>query len=244
MGRLSGKVALVTGAGRGLGKAIAIAFAKEGATLFLTSRTIVEVEAVAKECRSISGSDAIAWQADVTQEAEVTAMFSALDSKLGRIDLLVNNAGTFEGARLEELSLSDWNKVITTNLTAPFLCTRSALQRMKPKRNGRIINIGSIAGQRVRPQSAPYATSKHGLWGLTQVTALEGREYGVTCGVVNPGNILVERRATSGKIEDQEPMMASSDVAEVVLCMAVLPPHVEMLEAIVLPAKQDYVGRG
>lgn len=244
MDRLRGKVALVTGAGRGLGRWIALAFAKEGATLFLVSRTLEEVEKVAQECREISKEDAFVHVGDITQEGDVEAIFAALDEKAAGIDLLVNNAGTFEGAPLEQLSLADWNKVITTNLTGPFLCTRAALQRMKPKRRGRIINIGSIAGQRVRPHSGPYAASKHGLWGLTQVTALEGREYGVTCGVVNPGNILVERRNCSGKTEDNEPMMASADVAEVVLCMATLPPHVEMLEAIVLPAEQDYVGRG
>jgi len=115
---------------------------------------------------------------------------------------------------------------------------------MKPQKSGRIINIGSIAAQRVRPNSAPYATSKHGLWGLTQATALEGREYGVTCCALHPGNVEVERRQGSNKKEDDEPMIAPGDIAEVALLMATLPPHVEMLEAIVLPHRQMYVGRG
>jgi NAD(P)-dependent dehydrogenase (short-subunit alcohol dehydrogenase family) len=115
---------------------------------------------------------------------------------------------------------------------------------MKPRKSGRIINIGSIAAQRVRPNSAPYATSKHGLWGLTQATALEGREYGVTCGAIHPGNVAVERRQASGRTEDEEPMMTPDDIARVALLMATLPPHVEMLEAIVLPNRQMYVGRG
>jgi NAD(P)-dependent dehydrogenase (short-subunit alcohol dehydrogenase family) len=96
----------------------------------------------------------------------------------------------------------------------------------------------------VRPNSAPYAASKHGLWGLTQATALEGREYGVTCGALHPGNVMVERRAGSGRTEDDEPMMTPEQIAEVALLMATLPAHVEMLEAIVLPHRQQYVGRG
>src|SRR5688500_19591092 len=112
---------------------------------------------------------------------------------------------------------------------------------MKPAGSGRIINVGSIAGQRTRVNAAAYTASKHGLWGLTQATALEGREYGVTCGAIHPGNVMVERRQASGKLEDNEPMMAPEDVAEVALVMATLPPHVEMLEALVLPHRQLYV---
>ena len=134
--------------------------------------------------------------------------------------------------------------MINTNLRGPFLCTRAALRLMKPKKSGRIINIGSIAAQRVRPNSAPYAASKHGLWGLTQATALEGREYGVTCGAIHPGNVMVERREGSGRHEDDEPMMTAAEIANVAVLMASLPPHVEMLEAIVLPHRQAYVGRG
>jgi NAD(P)-dependent dehydrogenase (short-subunit alcohol dehydrogenase family) len=115
---------------------------------------------------------------------------------------------------------------------------------MKPARSGRIINIGSIAGQRSRASAAAYTASKHGLWGLTQATALEGRDYGVTCGALHPGNVAVERRQASGKAEDDEPMMSPEDVARVAVLMATLPPDVEMLEAIVLPHRQLYVGRG
>jgi NAD(P)-dependent dehydrogenase (short-subunit alcohol dehydrogenase family) len=114
---------------------------------------------------------------------------------------------------------------------------------MKRQRGGRIINIGSNSAQRVRPGSAPYSASKHGLWGLTQVTALEGREHGITCGCLHPGNVLVERRHTH-RAEDAEPMVSIEEMAEVAVLMATLPPHVEMLEAIVLPRDQAYVGRG
>jgi NAD(P)-dependent dehydrogenase (short-subunit alcohol dehydrogenase family) len=115
---------------------------------------------------------------------------------------------------------------------------------MKRQRQGRIINIGSISAQRVRPHSAAYSASKHGLWGLTQVTALEGREYGVACGCLHPGNVRVERRQGTGQAEDDEPMMAVEELARAVVLMATLPAHVNMLEATVLPVGQLYLGRG
>lgn len=242
-GKLQGKVALVTGAGRGIGRGIALALAGEGANLLLVSRTLSELEATAAACRE-RGVTAVVQAGDVSDEATVERLFEVLHKQFGTLDLLVNNAGAFDGAPLEQLATEAWDRVIATNLRGPFLCTRAALRIMKPKRAGRIINIGSIASQRVRPESAPYAASKHGLWGLTQVTALEGREYGVTCGCLNPGNIRVERRQASGKIEDDEPMISVEEISEVALLMATLPPHVEMLEAVVLPHRQAFVGRG
>jgi len=244
MGKLTGKVAVVTGASRGIGRAIALAFAREGAALVLSSRSLTPLAEVAKSAGQASRAQAIGVAADVSDEEQVEALFARVRDEFGRLDLLVNNAGAFDGGPLDELSVEAWDRVINTNLRGPFLCTRAALRMMKPAGSGRIINIGSIAGQRVRPSSAPYAASKHGLWGLTQATALEGREYGVTCGAIHPGNVAVERRQASGKTEDDEPMMAPEDIAEVALVMATLPPHVEMLEAIVLPHRQLYVGRG
>jgi NAD(P)-dependent dehydrogenase (short-subunit alcohol dehydrogenase family) len=249
MGQLSGQVALVTGASRGIGKAIALALAGDGASLLLTARSAEALAKVAEQATAIASAidgqaRALAFPADVTDEGQVEALFAHHRSQWDRLDLVVNNAGAFDGGPLEELSLETWEKVISTNLRGPFLCTRGALRIMKPQESGRIINIGSIAGQRVRPGSAPYATSKHGLWGLTQATALEGREYGVTCCCLHPGNVLVERRQASGKSEDDEPMIAAEDLARVALLMATLPPHVEMLEAIVLPMAQKYLGRG
>jgi NAD(P)-dependent dehydrogenase (short-subunit alcohol dehydrogenase family) len=244
MKQLDGKVALITGAGRGIGKAIALALAREGAALVLTSRSADELAAVAMEAERLSDAKAIVHAADITEEQQVDSLFAHVNSEFGRLDLLVNNAGAFDGGPLDELTIEAWDRVLNTNLRAPFLCTRAALRLMKPARSGRIINIGSIAGQRSRLNSAPYTTSKHGPWGLTQATALEGREYGVTCGALHPGNVAVERRQSSGKTEDDEPMMSPDDVARVALLMATLPPHVEMLEAIVLPHQQKYVGRG
>src|SRR5262249_52161101 len=150
----------------------------------------------------------------------------------------------FEGGPLDELSVEAWDRVIAVNLRGPFLCTREAMRIMKRQGGGRIINIGSISAQRVRPQSAPYSASKHGLWGLTQVTALEGRAFGISCGCLHPGNTQVGRRQESGKKEDDEPIMTVEELAEAAVLMATLPGHVNMLEAIVLPVGQLYVGRG
>jgi NAD(P)-dependent dehydrogenase (short-subunit alcohol dehydrogenase family) len=182
--------------------------------------------------------------ADVTDETQVHQLFDRTLKEFGRLDILVNNAGAFDGGPLDELSTQAWDKVIAVNLRGPFLCTREAMRIMKRQKGGRIINIGSISAQRVRPHSAPYSASKHGLWGLTQVTALEGRDHGISCGCLHPGNVRVERRQESTKEIDQEPMMTVKELAQTAVLMASLPPHVNMLEAIVLPVEQLYVGRG
>jgi NAD(P)-dependent dehydrogenase (short-subunit alcohol dehydrogenase family) len=242
MGKLDGKVAIVTGAGRGLGRGIARGLAREGAALILAARKADELQATEVELVGL-GADVLTAPTDVTDEVQVESLFGRAIERFGRLDLLVNNAGAFDGGPLDELSTEAWDKVIAVNLRAPFLCTRAAMRIMKRQRVGRIINVGSISAQRVRPCSAPYSASKHGLWGLTQVTALEGREHGITCGCLHPGNIQVERRHTS-RAEDAEPIMSVDEIAEVAVLMATLPPHVEMLEAIVLPHEQHYVGRG
>lgn len=239
MGKLTGKVALVTGGNRGIGKGIARGLAAEGASLVLTGRDQSTLDQAAEEL----DTEVLAVPGDVTSESQVRGVFSRLMEKFGRLDLLVNNAGAFDGGPIEELSLQAWEHVIGVNLRGPFLCTREAFGIMKKQGGGRIINIGSISAQRVRPHSAPYSTSKHGLWGLTQVTALEGREHGITCGCLHPGNVMVERRETS-KDEDQEPMMTVDELAEVAVLMASLPPHMNLLEAIALPKDQLYIGRG
>ncbi len=244
MGKLAGKAALITGASQGIGKAIARAFAAEGADLTLTSRSKEKLDAAKSEIEAEFGVRVLVVAADVTVESQVEEVFVHHMEKYGQLDLLVNNAGAFDGGALETLSLETWEKVMAVNLRGPFLCTREAFRIMKRRDGGRIINIGSISAQRVRPHSAPYSTSKHGLWGLTQVTALEGREFGITCGCLHPGNTLVERRLATGKREDDEPMMTAEELAEAALCMATLPAHVNMLEAIVLPMGQLYVGRG
>jgi NAD(P)-dependent dehydrogenase (short-subunit alcohol dehydrogenase family) len=242
MGNLEGRVALVTGANKGIGKGIARGLATRGAALVLAARGVAELEAAAEEIRALGGPVA-ALPTDVTDEAQVESLFARAIEQFSRLDILVNNAGAFEGGPIDELSAQAWDQVIAVNLRGPFLCTRAAMRNMKRQRSGRIINIGSISAQRVRPHSAAYSASKHGIWGLTQVTALEGREHGITCCCLHPGNVLVERRHT-GRVEDAEPMILVQEIAEVAVLMATLPPHVAMLEAIVLPRDQLYVGRG
>ena len=239
MGQLTGKVALITGASSGIGKGIAEAFANEGAQLILTAR---RAELLTQLAESLP-TEVLALPADVTDEAQVQMVFQQTMQRFGKLDILVNNAGVFDGGPLDELSLATWEKVLAVNLRGPFLCTREALRIMKPQQSGRIINIGSISAQRVRPNSAPYSTSKFGLAGLTQVTALEGRSFGITCGCIHPGNTEVETLANTQR-RSQEPVMQIAEWAQVAVTMAALPAHVNLLEAIVLPRAQPYLGRG
>jgi NAD(P)-dependent dehydrogenase (short-subunit alcohol dehydrogenase family) len=243
MGKLTGKLAVLTGASRGIGRGIAMALARENASLVLNGRDEQRLSATAKELRA-AGASVEHLAGDVADAGFVDQLFAKALRVCGRIDFLVNNAGAFDAAPLDTFPLEAWDRVIATNLRAPFLCTRAALAIMKKQGGGRIINIGSISASRVRPNSAAYSASKHGLWGLTQVAALEGREYGVTVCCLNPGNIAVERRLESSAKEDDEPMISVADIAEVALLMATLPPNVEMLEAVVLPHQHQYVGRG
>lgn len=249
MGRLDQKIAMVTGGGSGIGKAIACALSGEGAKLVIAGRNVEKLTRSAEEI-GIAGATVLSVPTDVTDEAQVNSLFERTLNQFHRLDILVNNAGATDGGPLSEMSLETWNKVIETNLRGPFLCTRSAMQIMKAQGSGRILNIGSISAQRPRLNSAPYATSKFGLWGLTIVTALEGREHGISACCLHPGNVRVETSveevgATCG-IPDysSEPMMKVEEIAEVATLMASLPPHMNMLEAIVLPVKQAYLGRG
>lgn len=239
MGKLDDKVALITGANRGIGRGIAEGFALEGAALILMARDITLLRQTA-ELLTQKGADVLAIPADVSDEKQVQDVFRQGLERFGHLDILVNNAGIFDGGGpLDQISIETWDKVMAVNLRGPLLCTREAFRIMKNQRSGRIINIGSISAQRVRPNSAAYSASKHGLWGLTQVTALEGREYGISCGCLHPGNVLVEKR-----IGTPEPMMNVEDIVPAAVAMASLPPNVNMLEAIVLPVEQLYIGRG
>jgi NAD(P)-dependent dehydrogenase (short-subunit alcohol dehydrogenase family) len=249
MGKLDGKAAIVTGGGSGIGKGIARGLAAEGAKVLIAGRRVEALNEAVKEF-SAAGLTAVAIPTDVTDEAQVSALFARTLERFHRVDILVNNAGAVDGGALDELSMETWDKVIATNLRGPFLCTRSAMRIMKPQGSGRIINIGSISAQRPRVNSAAYATSKFGIWGLTQSTALEGRAHGISACCLHPGNVQVETDdadvgAVTG-ISDyaREPKMNVEEIAEVAVLMATLPPHMNMLEAIVLPVKQAYLGRG
>ena len=243
MGRLDGKVAIVTGAGAGIGKGIARGFAGEGAKLVVASRTRESLDATAAELRA-DGATVLVMTTDVTDESQVMALFDATIDEFGRVDILVNSSGVFDGGPLEEIALETWRHVLDVNITGVFLCTREAVKIMKRQGGGRIINIGSISAQAPRPGSAPYVTTKHALVGLTRATALEGRDYGVVASVLHPGNVLTERRGVSDASRDQEPMMTPDELATAAVTMAALPLHVNMLESIVLPVQQLYLGRG
>jgi len=248
MAQLSDKVAIVGGGGSGIGKGIARALAGEGCTVVISSRNRERLEAAAAELTDATGAHVVAIPADATDEAQVKALFAETMKRFGRLDILVNSSGAFEGGRIDAITTDDWHKVIATNLTAPFLCTREAFAIMKEAGGGRIINVGSISAHRARMHSAPYTSSKFGIWGLTQCTALDGREYGISASCIQPGNTLVERRADrrthAGRDEGPEPMMSVEEVARVALLMATLPPDVNLLEATVLPVEQMYIGRG
>lgn len=240
MGRLDDKVAVVTGGGTGIGKGIARAFASEGADLVIASRNRARLEETAGELRAL-GAEVLVVTADVADEDQVGDLFEQVFVHFGKLDVLVNNSGIFERAAIDEMTYEAWRKVVDVNLSGAFLCTREAMRIMKPRGRGRIINIGSISAQVPRFDSAPYTATKHGLVGLTKSTALEGREFGISACCLHPGNVESDMTTV---VQGKEPMMTQEDIAAVALTMAALPPHVNMLEAIVLPVDQEYLGRG
>ncbi len=241
MNELQGKVCVITGAG--IGKGIARRFAQAGGTLVLAARNAANLEDTAQEARAL-GAEVTVQVTDVTDEAAVLALFAAVDAQHGRTDVLINNAGVFDHGPLHALSLATWQKVVDVNLTGPFLCARSAFQHMLQTGGGRIVNIGSISAHMCRPNAAPYNATKHGLVGLTKSIALEGRDHNIVGSMLHPGNILTERRAARAQPTDQEPMMTVEELAETALAMVMLPLHVNVLETIVLPTTQAYIGRG
>jgi NAD(P)-dependent dehydrogenase (short-subunit alcohol dehydrogenase family) len=240
MGKLDGKVALITGGNKGIGKGIARRLADEGATLVLAARGVEELDQTASELRQ-GGTTVLAVPTDVTDEGQIEALFERTMEVFSRLDILVNNSGAFDGGPLDELSTEALDNVLSVNLRAPFLCTRAAMRIMKQQGGGRIINIGSISAQRVRPQAGPYCASKFGIWGLTQVTALEGRPHGIVASCLHPGATQVRDVPDDGGEENR---LQVDELAEAAVLMATLPAHVNMLEAIVLPVQQPYLGRG
>lgn len=249
MGTLDGKVAVVTGGYTGIGKAITRAFAAEGCSVVIAARNRERLDEAVEEMKELAG-EVVPWPTDVTDEGSVENLFDETIRRFKRIDILVNNAGISEGGRIDEVTLEGFVKVIQINLVGPFLCARAAFRVMKRQNGGRIINIGSIAANRAREHSSSYTASKHGLWGLTQSISLDGREFGISCGQLNPGNTWVERRLasggnpTSGRGQGVEPFIPSDCMANAALYMALLPSEANALEMTVLPTAQLYVGRG
>ncbi|MDP6668078.1 MAG: SDR family oxidoreductase [Dehalococcoidia bacterium] len=250
MGQLDGKVAIITGGGTGIGKGIARAFVEEGCAVVIAARNADRLDAAAEELagNASSGGSVVAIPTDVTDEEQMVSLFAQTMDQFGRLDILVSNSGAFDGGPVEDLTMEQWQNCIQVNVTGPFLGAREAFKIMKKQGGGRIINIGSIAAQRARHSSTPYTTSKHAVWGLTQSLALEGRDYGIAVSVLHPGNVWVERRgdgkSSTGRDEGPEPLITTADMGRTALLMATLAADANMLEAIVLPLGQDYLGRG
>jgi NAD(P)-dependent dehydrogenase (short-subunit alcohol dehydrogenase family) len=247
------KVALVTGAGTGIGKAVALAFLQEGYRVTLTGRRKELLEQAVIEAGTVAGQ-ALIVPTDVRDPASVRALFTQTKEAFGRLDVLFNNAGVFSpGIALEDLSYEQWQAVVDTNLTGAFLCTQEAFKIMKNQdpRGGRIINNGSISAHAPRPNSAPYTATKHAITGLTKSTALDGRKYDIACGQVDIGNALTEMAAVMTRGVPQangslavEPVMDVQHVARAVLHMADLPLDTNVLCMTIMATKMPFVGRG
>ena len=247
MDQLDGKVAIVTGGGSGIGKGIAKAFVDEGCAVVIAARDGDRLNAAVSELAGDAGT-VVAIPTDVTDEDQMANLFAKTMEQFGRLDILVNNSGAFDGAPVDELTMEQWQRVLQVNVTGPFLGAREAFRIMKKQGGGRIINIGSISAQRPRHSSSPYSTSKYAVTGLTHSLALEGRDHGIAVSVLHPGNVMVERRAdgksATGRDEGVEPMITTANMARAALLMATLPADANLLEAIMLPLGQDYLGRG
>jgi NAD(P)-dependent dehydrogenase (short-subunit alcohol dehydrogenase family) len=243
----SGKVAIVTGAGSGIGRAVSLAFLADGYRVALAGRHRPTLEHTAAEAGAASGN-ALVVTADVTEPASVHALFTRTQEVFGRLDVLFNNAGvTAPAVPLEELPYPQWADVIATNLTGAFLCTQEAFRIMKSQtpRGGRIINNGSISAHAPRLHSAAYTASKHGITGLTKSTSLDGREYDIACGQIDIGNARTELAAQlSAKSKSPEPLMDVKYVASAVLQMASLPLDANVLFMTIMATRMPYVGRG
>ena len=247
---MSRKVAVVTGAGSGIGKAVARALAKAGYAVVLAGRRLPALEEVARE----AGSEALAVATDVTDPAAVNALFARAVERFGRVDLLFNNAGIAASpSPLEDLPFEQWYRVIDTNITGAFLCTQAAFRQMKTQhpRGGRIINNGSISATSPRPHMIAYTASKHAIAGLTKTTSLEGRQYDIACGQIDIGNATTSMSSAFSSAAVQadlslkpEPTMDVKHVAEAVLYMAGLPPEANVLFMTVMATKMPHIGRG
>jgi NAD(P)-dependent dehydrogenase (short-subunit alcohol dehydrogenase family) len=242
MKRLQDRVAIVTGSSSGIGSAVARAFAQEGAHVVLAARRAERLASLVSELEAL-GVAAIAQETDVSNEAQVQALFALARQRFGRLDLLVNSAGIADHTPTDELSYARWRQIIDTNLTGTFLCAREALRMMKPQKRGRIINIGSISAYSPRPNSIGYTSSKFAIDGMTRSLALDGRAHGITVCVLHPGSTVTELMPGMETRPASESMPAVQ-VAQIATLMASLPDETNMLEALVLPIDQPFLGRG
>ncbi|MFL5260752.1 MAG: SDR family oxidoreductase [Hyphomicrobiales bacterium] len=248
------KVAIITGAGSGIGRAVALAFLNDGYHVGLAGRRADALEETAR----LAGDrhdHALPVSTDVTDPAAVRSLFEKVGERFGRLDILFNNAGTGAPGSilLEDLSFEQWQAVVATNLTGPFLCTQEAFRIMKAQspKGGRIINNGSISAHAPRPNSAPYTSTKHAITGLTRSSALDGRKYDIAVGQIDIGNALTEMASAmtrgvpqaDGSIKT-EPTMDVAHVASTVLYMANLPLEANVQFVTVMATKMPFIGRG
>jgi len=244
------KIALVTGAGSGVGRAAALALAREGYAVVLAGRKAENLQAVAKE----AAGKTLVVPTDVRDAASIQALFAKTKETFGRLDLLFNNAGvSMRGMPLEDIPLDRWLSIVATNLTGPFLCTQEAIKIMKAQnpRGGRIINNGSISAHTPRPGTAAYTATKHAVTGLTKQTSLDCRAYDICCGQIDIGNAatpLTEKMAegmlqADGRVMP-EARMNVDDVGRAVVYMASLPLDANVLFMTVVANKMPFVGRG
>ncbi|MEQ4209592.1 SDR family oxidoreductase [Actinopolymorpha sp. B17G11] len=247
------KIALVTGAGTGVGRAITLALARDGWSVALAGRRPQPLHDLADELRA-AGHEGLAVPTDVADPGAVESLFAAIRTTYGRLDLLVNNAGRNAPAvPLEDLELTDWQAVVDVNLTGAFLCTQQAVRLMKSQTpgGGRIINNGSLSAHTPRPQSAPYTATKHAITGLTKATALDGRDHGIACGQIDIGNAetpMTARMADGVRQPDGsirvEPTMDVNDVGRAVAYMASLPLDANVPFMTVMATGMPFLGRG
>lgn len=246
------KVAIVTGAGSGIGKAVALALATENYAVVLAGRRQDRLEQTAAEAGN--GAPSLVVPTDIGDPAAVEVLFARTKEWYGRLDLLFNNAGRFAPpVPLEDLTVDQWKDVVNINLTGAFLCTQQAFRLMKDQqpRGGRIINNGSVSAQAPRPNSAPYTATKHAITGLTRSTSLDGRKYDIACGQIDIGNADTEPMAGvhSGVMQAhgalaREPTMDVKDVARAVVFMASLPLNANVQFMTVMATKMPFIGRG
>ena len=246
-----GKVAVVTGAGTGIGKAVAVALVGAGWRVAFAGR---RPEPLAAAIAATGAVDrALAVPTDVADAASVDALFARTVAAFGRVDLLFNNAGVSIGGPFEDLTLAQWQEVVDVNLTGSFLCAQAAFRAMKAQspRGGRIVNNGSISAHAPRPNSAPYTATKHAITGLTKSLSLDGRKYDIACGQIDIGNAATEMAARMAKGVPQangaiaaEPLMDVAHVASAVLYMASLPLEANVQFMTVMARDMPFVGRG
>jgi NAD(P)-dependent dehydrogenase (short-subunit alcohol dehydrogenase family) len=239
---LQGRVVLVTGASSGIGQACAVAFAAKGAKVVLAARRADRLETLVAQIETMGGQ-ALAVATYVSDEAAVQNLFYRADVRFGTVDVLINNAGIADSTAIDEMALELWERVIGTNLTSAFLCSRAAFRVMKGQRRGRILNIGSISARVPRANSPAYAASKWGLDGLTRSLAIDGREFNIAASIFHPGIVATE--IAPGAVKLPENFAASpEDIAGVIVHMCDLPDHLNFYEGMVVQIDLPCLGRG